>query len=313
MNPSKKLKQEFLTSVLNQLTEMAESVLKKSQMLIGDNDSLTEMQEKDLESISGAAQRLLTLIESLLTLELVQLEAEFDDAARQEYVSDQTMRPDFSSISHKFQAPTNSIIGFSRVMYKEIDGPITDSQKDILFHINKEGEKILELICQSVEAWRIEEHRAGTPLYIFEEESLWSFTGMTISWAGQEIKIEGDVPKNLVLHIDEVKLRKIIGRTNSILTSNDRYDSIIQIVEVDDHKVAFQMRNSGFSLADGVLEEFNRIDAVSTLFVCQQPGDVLDLCINQALTEIYGGVMRLVEDEENLGVDFIFPVQYIDL
>ena len=51
-----------------------------------------------------------------------------------------------ANMSHELRTPLNSIIGFSRVILKGIDGPVTDLQKQDLTAIYNSGQLLLKLI-----------------------------------------------------------------------------------------------------------------------------------------------------------------------
>ncbi|MBN2148067.1 MAG: GAF domain-containing protein, partial [Anaerolineales bacterium] len=61
-----------------------------------------------------------------------------------------------ANMSHELRTPLNSIIGFSRVILKGIDGPITDLQKQDLTAINSAGQHLLQLINDVLDISKIE-------------------------------------------------------------------------------------------------------------------------------------------------------------
>jgi len=57
--------------------------------------------------------------------------------------------------SHDLKTPLNSIIGFSRIMLKGIDGPVTELQTADLTLVNASGQRMLTLLSQLVEMARL--------------------------------------------------------------------------------------------------------------------------------------------------------------
>ncbi|MGC9521049.1 MAG: sensor histidine kinase [Anaerolineae bacterium] len=51
-----------------------------------------------------------------------------------------------SRMSHDFKTPINTVTGFSRVMLKGVDGPITDFQREDLTSIYEAGSKLLRMV-----------------------------------------------------------------------------------------------------------------------------------------------------------------------
>jgi signal transduction histidine kinase len=61
-----------------------------------------------------------------------------------------------ANMSHELRTPLNSIIGFSRVIIKGIDGPINDTQKQDLTAIYNSGQHLLSLINDMLDLSKIE-------------------------------------------------------------------------------------------------------------------------------------------------------------
>jgi signal transduction histidine kinase len=75
-----------------------------------------------------------------------------------------------AGLSHDLRSPLNAIIGFSRVILKGIDGPVTELQQQDLTAINTGGQRLLEMINEVVdkaklEAGRIELRREALNVY----------------------------------------------------------------------------------------------------------------------------------------------------
>ncbi|MCC6191993.1 MAG: GAF domain-containing protein [Anaerolineales bacterium] len=74
-----------------------------------------------------------------------------------------------ANMSHELRTPLNSIIGFSRVILKGIDGPLTDLQAQDLSSINNAGQHLLGLINDILDMARIE---AGKMELVLDEVDL---------------------------------------------------------------------------------------------------------------------------------------------
>src|SRR6185503_10331424 len=79
---------------------------------------------------------------------------------------DQLKSQFLANMSHELRTPLNSIIGFSRVILKGIDGPVTDMQQQDLSAIYSSGQHLLGLINDVLDLARIE---AGKMELNFEE------------------------------------------------------------------------------------------------------------------------------------------------
>jgi len=81
----------------------------------------------------------------------------------------QRMKTQFlASMSHDLRSPLNSIIGFSELLLRGIEGPLTPAQKEVLRIIHGSGEDLLRLIndildSAKLEAGRLDVQREWTP------------------------------------------------------------------------------------------------------------------------------------------------------
>ncbi len=69
---------------------------------------------------------------------------------------DQLKTQFLANMSHELRTPLNSIIGFSRVILKGIDGPINQEQEEDLTSIYNNGQHLLRLINEVLDMAKIE-------------------------------------------------------------------------------------------------------------------------------------------------------------
>jgi len=147
------LKRDFLTIAFNQFKTPTNIVLELTQVLLEDKEGpLNEAQEQNLRYIYDAAQHLLHLIE--------------------QYLKNQSLTLD---LAHAYDLRTlpNAIIGFSDELIQDTDSPINKTEIDVLACIKENGIGLLCLLNNILDAWRIEEYRAGeNRLYVFKEITL---------------------------------------------------------------------------------------------------------------------------------------------
>ncbi|MCZ7545272.1 MAG: hypothetical protein M5R40_17900 [Anaerolineae bacterium] len=58
--------------------------------------------------------------------------------------------------NHDFRTPLNSIIGFSRVILKGIDGPINDVQAEDLTSVHDGGQQLLAMFNEVIDMAKLE-------------------------------------------------------------------------------------------------------------------------------------------------------------
>lgn len=119
-----------------------------------------------------------------------------------------------ANMSHELRTPLNSIIGFSRVILKGIDGPTTDLQQQDLSAIYNSGQHLLGLINDVLDVSKIE---AGKMELAFEENvSLGDLIKSVMSTMiglvkDKPITLNNQVDLNLpLLRIDSMKIRQVL-------------------------------------------------------------------------------------------------------
>jgi len=98
---------------------------------------------------------------------------------------DQLKSQFLANMSHELRTPLNSIIGFSRVILKGIDGPVSDMQQQDLTAIYNSGQHLLGLINDILDLARIE---AGKMELNFEEVHLADMTTSVMATAKGLVK-----------------------------------------------------------------------------------------------------------------------------
>ena len=118
-----------------------------------------------------------------------------------------------ANMSHELRTPLNSIIGFSRVMLRGIDGPLTDMQQTDLTSIYNSGQHLLGLINNILDSSKIE---AGKMELAIESVNLNDIAKTVMSTAialvkDKPVRLEQDVPQDLpTVMADQTRVRQII-------------------------------------------------------------------------------------------------------
>jgi signal transduction histidine kinase/putative methionine-R-sulfoxide reductase with GAF domain len=118
-----------------------------------------------------------------------------------------------ANMSHELRTPLNSIIGFSRVILKGIDGPLTDEQRTDLTAIHSSGRLLLDLINDILDLSRIEAGKMDLMLEPTSLPELFEGVMMTAKGLAKEKAIEliKDVPDQLPLVMaDNMRLRQVV-------------------------------------------------------------------------------------------------------
>jgi PAS domain S-box-containing protein len=220
-----------------------------------------------------------------------------------------------ANMSHELRTPLNSIIGFSRVILKGIDGPVTELMQQDLTAIYNSGQHLLGLINDILDLAKIE---AGKMELAFDEVNITDLSASVLSTMSGLIKdksiqmkrnIEPDLPP---VKADAIRIRQVMI---NLLSNAAKFTEEGEItVEVglyknngrNEVKVSVIDTGSGISKADQekLFQPFSQVDASPTR---KTGGTGLGLSICKQLINMHGGEIW-VESEEGKGSKFHFTL-----
>ena len=222
-----------------------------------------------------------------------------------------------ANMSHELRTPLNSIIGFSRVILKGIDGPINDMQQQDLQAIHGSGQHLLDMINDILDLSKIE---AGKMELSIEEVDLDDIINSVLSTAKglvkeKPVRLINNAPDILpTVHADRTRVRQILLNLLQNATKFTEEGSIILNVDIyHDEKIGGQMAkvsvtDSGIGISDEdqkkLFMAFSQVDSSLTRKV---GGTGLGLSISRHLVEMQGGEIN-VFSEEGKGSSFYFTL-----
>ena len=218
-----------------------------------------------------------------------------------------------ANMSHELRTPLNSIIGFSRVILKGIDGPLTEMQETDLSAIYHSGQHLLGLINDILDLSKIE---AGKMELNFDEVNLKPIIKGVMSTAAGLVKdksigIEQQVPEDLpVIWADGTRLRQVLLNLVSNAAKFTERGKISLMADCDDEWVTLNVTDTGIGIPqeklESIFEEFTQVDGSSTRAV---GGTGLGLPISRHFVEMHGGEIT-VESTPGMGSTFkvILPI-----
>lgn len=230
--------------------------------------------------------------------------------------ADQLKSQFLANMSHELRTPLNSIIGFSRVILKGIDGPVTETQKQDLTAIYNSGQHLLNLINDILDLSKIE---AGKMDLAFDDNvhipeivsSIIPTVKGLIKHKPIEIieEIQPDLPP---VRADPTKIRQVLLNllSNSakftdsgsitikahVTTTNGMDEIIVKIID------------TGIGI-DGehisrLFQPFSQVDSSPTR---KTGGSGLGLSISKNLIEMHGGRIG-VNSQVGVGSEFYFTI-----
>ncbi len=231
--------------------------------------------------------------------------------------ADQLKSQFLANMSHELRTPLNSIIGFSRVILKGIDGPITDLQRQDLNAIFNSGQHLLSLINDILDLSKIE---AGKMELMFEDDvnvveiiqSILPTVRGLIKDKPIELKVEID-PDLPLVRADPTKIRQILLNLLSNAAKFTEQGSITVQTEVErldsrSKGIIIKVSDTGIGIAPEdqtkLFEPFSQVDASPTR---KTGGTGLGLSISKYLVEMHGGKIGVIS-ELGRGSTFYFTL-----
>jgi signal transduction histidine kinase/putative methionine-R-sulfoxide reductase with GAF domain len=268
----------------------------------------------------GINQDDLTLFQSLLAstsyaLQTARLYEQLSQTAERLREVDRLKSQFLANMSHELRTPLNSIIGFSRVIMKGIDGPVNDLQVQDLAAINNSGQHLLGMINDILDHAKIE---AGKMELAFEKMDLSEIIKSVMSTTGGLIK---DKPVRLVpdiqtglppVYVDGIRVRQVLINLLSNAAKFTEQGTITIRAALQESgtrsMVKVSVRDTGQGIAQEDLSKlfqaFTQVDGSATR---RTDGTGLGLAISRNLVELHGGAIW-VESTLGEGATFFFTL-----
>ncbi|MEW5941109.1 MAG: PAS domain S-box protein, partial [Chloroflexota bacterium] len=221
-----------------------------------------------------------------------------------------------ANMSHELRTPLNSIIGFSRVILKGIDGAITDLQQQDLLAIHNSGQHLLGLINDILDLSRIE---AGKMELTFDEVHLPELINSVMSTVtglvrDKPIQLAREIPAELpTVRADSMRIRQVLLNllSNAAKFTDEGSITVTALVmdkpgERQEIMVRVADTGPGISPEDQkkLFQPFSQVDASPTR---KTGGTGLGLSISNHLVQMHGGRMG-VESDTGKGSVFYFTL-----
>lgn len=216
------------------------------------------------------------------------------------------MRRQFlSTTSHDMRAPLNAIMGFSRVILKGIDGPLTETQEQDLTAIFEGGQKLLNFIN---DVFNIEKSEADVLDVEAKDFDLAALVGAATTELQPLFEENGNklevhyVNAPAEMHSDPVKIKQILVNLLGYAAKFTRQGrvtlTITQEATAGADWAVFRIADTGLGMTPEQVQRFLQAGNVRTL----QYGDI-GLTLGQRYCRLLGGEIA-VESQVGKGTTF---------
>ncbi len=266
--------------------------------------------EEDVELLMTVATQASTAIENARAYERL---AETAEELRE---IDRFKTQFLANMSHELRTPLNSIIGFSRVMLKGIDGPLTEPQEADLHSIYNSGQHLLALINSILDMSKIE---AGKMELAFEEVHLPDILSAVLSTTnalvkGKPVELRSEIPEDLpTVWADAQRVRQVLLNlmSNAAKFTEEGYISVR--AETGDEFVTITVQDTGVGIEPEAQRRlfipFQQVDGSTTR---RAGGTGLGLAISRSFVEMHGGDIWVVsEPGRGTAFGFTLPIYQV--
>ena len=254
--------------------------------------------EDDVELVDAVATQMSWAIENARLFEETERRAfELEETAEQLRETDLFRSQFLANMSHELRTPLNSIIGFSRVILKGIDGPLTDMQTTDLEAIYSNGQHLLTMINEILDMSKME---AGKMELVIENVDLNVLVRGVVSTStalvkDKPIKLVTEIEEGLpIIRADGTRIRQVITNLMSNAAKFTEEGSITFRVWTQQEMVYVSVQDTGEGIPDEkvplVFEAFRQVDGSSTR---RAEGTGLGMPISRQFVEMHGGEIWL--------------------
>ncbi|MBT7075342.1 MAG: GAF domain-containing protein, partial [Anaerolineae bacterium] len=220
-----------------------------------------------------------------------------------------------ANMSHELRTPLNSIIGFSRVILKGIDGPVTDLQQQDLTAIYNSGQHLLGLINDILDLSKIE---AGKMELTFDEVDIEKLIKSVMSTVmglvkDKPVRLESEIESDLPLvKADSMRVRQILINLFSNAAKFTDEGIIKVVAKANGSFVHIGVKDSGPGISakdqEKLFQAFSQVDASATRAT---GGSGLGLSISKELVTMHNGEIGL-NSEMCKGSEFYFTLPFFE-
>jgi signal transduction histidine kinase/HAMP domain-containing protein len=260
--------------------------------------------EDDVRVLQGVADQLAIAIENARAYELER------EAARQLREAEEMRSRFLANMSHELREPLTNIIGFSRVILKGIDGPISDQQRSDLEIVYANGQHLLGLINDLLDVAQIE---AGLMELEFKEVDLRELVQSVMATTSalvrdKDIQLQQEIhPELPLIEADGTRLRQVLLKLLSNAAKFTERGSITVRAWPKGNQIQVTVADTGPGIPRENHERmFERFEQGETGL--ERPEGIgVGLALCKEFVEMHGGRIW-VESEEGAGSTFNFTL-----
>jgi len=216
-----------------------------------------------------------------------------------------------ATMSHELRTPMNAVIGFSQLLLRQRQSPLTPQQADMMKRILSNGKHLLTLINEILDFSKIEAGRLELKLETFNLMTLVRATVDELRSLADEkhlaLQIYEDIDNPNIIN-DSLRLRQIlVNLLSNAIKFTERGSVEVNVKEISPDCLAIAIKDTGIGIAEDelehIFEEFRQIDQTTTR---KYVGTGLGLAITKSLVLLMQGT---IEVKSKLGEGSTFYIE----
>jgi signal transduction histidine kinase/ActR/RegA family two-component response regulator len=216
-------------------------------------------------------------------------------------------------ISHELRTPLTAIMGYSRLLARQIHGPLSPKQLEHQEAIFRSAQRLSDLIndlldVSRLEAGRVELAPRPTDVRHVVDQVV---AIVRVAAAGKQIRVANDVADDIpAVHADPTRLHQIlVNLVGNAVKFTPSGGSVRVFAGTHRDQVWISVEDTGVGISP---EELARIweafYQVESPMQRRHGGSGLGLAIVRRLVELHGGIVRAESEGENRGSRFTFTL-----
>jgi signal transduction histidine kinase/CheY-like chemotaxis protein len=276
-------------------------------VLVIESDQIRAFAQRDLRLLQTLSSTLAAIVQNSRLL------GEVQDANERLLEVDRLKTNFLAAMSHELRTPLNSIIGFSRVILKGIDGPLTDTQEQDITTIYDSGKHLLGLVNDILDQAKIEAKKMELSYAYFKMQDvvqsvMSSAIGLT---RDKPVRLHTEIAEGLPnAYGDEFRTRQVLLNLISNATKFTDEGSItvsaFPVWDEGQQYVQVSVTDTGIGVAEKdihpMFEPFQQVDNSLTR---KAGGTGLGLPLAKSLVELQRGRIWV---ESQVGVGSTFSI-----
>jgi signal transduction histidine kinase len=245
--------------------------------------------------------------QAVIAIENVRLFHEIEEKSRQLEAANKHKSEFLARVSHDLRTPLNAIIGFTRIVFRKMEGQMPDLQRENLQKVLLSSEHLLNLINGLLDLAKIDAGKMEVVAESFRVEEIINMATATVEPLLRDgrVRIVKDVPADLPpLRTDRDKLKQILINLLGNAAKFTEQGEIRVAASSENGSLKLAVTDTGVGMKQEALahifEEFRQAEKTTA---SKYGGTGLGLAIVKKFTTLMGGDVT-VESEVGKGSKF---------